>query len=84
MNDCRQAQLEEDAAAVVNLQCVCVLPKVNNFCNVQIAAGSPFFHFAWIAKRHKYLGIIAESVSSAGYFVSASEIADFIPPEFRF
>ena len=28
--------------------------------------------------------IIAGSVSSAGYFVSASEIADFIPPEFRF
>jgi len=34
--------------------------------------------------RQQYGSIIAESVSSAGYFVSASEIADFIPPEFRF
>ena len=34
--------------------------------------------------RQQHGSIIAESVSSAGYFVSASEIADFIPPEFRF
>ena len=34
--------------------------------------------------RQQYGRIIAESVGSAGYFVSASEIADFIPPEFRF
>ena len=34
--------------------------------------------------RQQYGSIIAESVSSAGYFVSASKIADFIPPEFRF
>jgi hypothetical protein len=34
--------------------------------------------------RQQYGSIIAESVSSAGYFVSASKIADFMPPEFRF
>ena len=34
--------------------------------------------------RQQHGGIIAESVGSAGYFVSAFEIADFIPPEFRF
>jgi len=34
--------------------------------------------------RQQHGSIIVESVGSAGYFVSASEIADFIPPEFRF
>ena len=37
-----------------------------------------------ILSRQQYGSIIAESVSSAGYFLSASEIADFMPPEFRF
>jgi hypothetical protein len=34
--------------------------------------------------RQQYGSIIAEPASAAGYFVSASKIADFIPPEFRF
>ena len=34
--------------------------------------------------RQQHGSIIAEPVGFAGYFVSASKIADFIPPEFRF
>src|SRR5262249_49120358 len=34
--------------------------------------------------RREYGGVVAVSNSFAGYFVSASEIAHFIPPEFHF